>query len=93
MVDLISDAEFRSVMKKGAIGNFLGYYIDDQAAIVKHSINERIIGITGEVFKGIPRRVMVSGGNNKVKALKAVLEQGLVTELVTDQQTARALLT
>jgi DNA-binding transcriptional regulator LsrR (DeoR family) len=91
-VGLVTDEEFHSVRDNGAIGNFLGYYIDDQARIVDHSINQRIIGIPGHVFKRIPRRFMVSGGSNKVNALRAVLEQGLVTDLVTDQDTARALL-
>lgn len=91
-VELVTEKEFNSVRKKGAIGNFLGYYIDEQANIVEHSINERIIGIPGEVFRRIPRRFMISGGDNKVEALTAVLNQGLVTDLITDQITARALL-
>lgn len=92
-VGLVTDKEFNSVRKKGAIGNFLGYYIDHNAQIVNHSINERIIGIPGDVFKRIPKRFMLSGGSNKVDALHAVLAQGLVTDLITDQETARALLT
>lgn len=91
-VGLVSDKEFNSVRKKGAIGNFLGYYIDEKAAIVQHSINERIIGIPGDVFRRIPRRFMISGGPNKVEAIRAVLAQGLVTDLITDQKTAKALL-
>ncbi len=91
-VGLVSDKEFASVRKKGAIGNFLGYYINATADIVKHSINERIIGIPGDVFIRIPRRFMLSGGINKVEALQAVLSQGLITDLVVDSDTARALL-
>lgn len=91
-VELISDSEFESVSEAGAIGNFLGYYIDENAALVDHPINRRIIGITGEDFRPIPRRLMVSAGDNKVDALRAILSQGLVTDLVTDQKTAKALL-
>ncbi|MBX2883917.1 MAG: sugar-binding transcriptional regulator [Granulosicoccus sp.] len=91
-VDMVSDADFISVRKKGAIGNFLGYYIDDRADIVAHPINERIIGISGEQFRNIPRRIMISGGLNKVTALNAVLEEGLLTDIVTDSKTAKALL-
>jgi len=74
------------------IGNFLGYFIDTKAQLVDHPVNQRVIGISGEVFKRIPRRVMVSGGESKVKALRAVLEQGLVTDLFVDVATAKALL-
>lgn len=92
LVDLVNDEEFKSVRAKGAVGNFLGYYIDERAAIVDHAINERIIGIPGKVFKTIPRRFMLSAGESKVSAMRAVLSQGLFTDLITDQETARALL-
>jgi DNA-binding transcriptional regulator LsrR (DeoR family) len=41
---------------------------------------------------GIPRRVMISGGASKVRALAAILRRRLLTGLVTDQMTAQALL-
>jgi len=91
-VDLVTDAEIKSVSKSGAIGNFLGYYIDGNADLIDHAINRRIIGISGADFRPIPRRLMVSAGQNKVRALRAVLTKGLVTDLVTDQDTAKALL-
>lgn len=91
-VGLVDDSEVESVREAGAIGNFLGYFIDHRAAIVPHPINERIIGIDGATFKDIPERIMISAGENKVDAMRAVLEQGLPTGLVTDDATARALL-
>ena len=48
--------------------------------------------MSGEKFRQIPRRVIVSAGESKVKAMNAVLTKGLLTDLVTDQATARALL-
>ena len=89
---LVNSREYSSVRKAGAIGNFLGFYIDVEGKLVPHPINERIIGIPGSVFKGIPKRLMISAGLNKVEALKAVLSQGYVSDFVTDQITARALL-
>lgn len=91
-VGLVSDAEFRSVKANGAIGNFLGYYIDSEGAIVDHPVNQRVIGVSGEQFNTIPKRIMISGGDNKVSALLAVLNQGWITDLATDADTARALL-
>lgn len=91
-VGLVNDREVSSVRKRGAIGNFLGYFIDRDATIVSHPLNERIIGIDGRTFKGIPERIMISAGASKVEAMQAVLSQGLLTGLVTDDSTARALL-
>lgn len=88
----VSDAEFQEVSKAGAIGNFLGYYLDDQAEILDHPINRRVIGFPPGDFIKIPRRVMISGGPTKVPVLRALLQRGYFTDLVTDADTARALL-
>lgn len=91
-VGLVNAEEYDSLSSAGAVVNFLGFYLDQDGQLVKHPINERIIGIQGEVFKSISTRIMVSAGKNKVNALRAVLSQGYVTDLVTDQETALALL-
>ena len=91
-VELVTEKEFRSVRRAGAVGNFLGYYIDERARIVDHPINARIIGIDGETFRRLPERIMISAGEHKVPALRAVLAERLLTGLITDQRTARALL-
>ena len=91
-VGLVTAREYNSVRKAGAVGNFLGFYIDGKGALVDHPINERIIGIRGKTFKRIPKRIIISAGKNKVPALKAVLSMRLATHFVTDQDTAKALL-
>ena len=90
--DLVTDRELRGVRRAGAVGNFLGHYIDARADIVEHPLNARIVGIDGETFRRLPERIMISAGPSKRDALAAVLGRGLVTGLVTDQRTARALL-
>ncbi|WP_282610019.1 sugar-binding transcriptional regulator [Pelagibius sp. Alg239-R121] len=91
-VDFVNDADFASVRAAGAIGNFLGYYIGSEAEVIDHPVNRRVIGLHPREFIKIRQRIMISGGENKVAALSAILERGLVTGLVTDQKTARALL-
>jgi len=91
-MDFVTDEEFRDVMRAGAIGNFLGYYIDENAEVLDHPINRRVIGLRPGAFRAIPSRVMISGGPTKVRALRALLERGYLTELFTDQDTARAIL-
>lgn len=91
-VGLVSAKELKAVRAAGAIGNFLGYYIDADGDVIDHELNRRIIGIPGDAFAGIPERIMISAGANKVRPLHAVLSRGFVDALVTDQGTARALL-
>lgn len=92
-MSFVDDKDFADVQRAGAIGNFLGYYIDAHAAVIDHPVNRRVIGVRPEELKGIPERVMISGGENKVQALAAILGARLLTGLVTDQVTARMLLT
>ena len=88
----IDEEQLRSVRSAGAVGNFLGHYIDERAEIVDHPINRRVLGVRPDRLHAIERRVMISGGEMKVPALRAILEAGLLTEIVTDQDSARALL-
>ena len=88
----INEAEYQSVLKQGMTGNFLGYCIDRNANIIDHPFNRRVVGVDGDTFRVIPRRVMISAGINKVEAIRAIVSNGLVTDLITDETTARALL-
>lgn len=87
----VEDEEFHDIERAGAIGNFLGYYIDDDANIIDHPINRRVIGVRPEELTKVPQRFMISGGPSKVRALLAILKRGLLTGLVTDTRTARML--
>lgn len=88
----VSEQDFADVAGAGAVGNFLGYYIDENADVIDHRINDRVIGLRPEFLAKMPQRIMISGGRQKEAALAAILKKGLLTGLVTDQKTARALL-
>ena len=89
---MVSEAEYREVSKAGAIGNFLGYYLDDKARIIDHPINRRVIGFDPQEFVKLPRRIMISGGPAKAPILRALLAEGYFTGLITDDATAARLL-
>lgn len=91
-VGFIGEDDVALVRRAGAIGNFLGYYIDAGARIVDHPVNRRVLGMHPDDLARVPERWMISGGPDKVAALAAILGAGLVTGIVTDQDTARALL-
>jgi DNA-binding transcriptional regulator LsrR (DeoR family) len=88
----ITEADFAAVLRAGAVGNFLGYYIDKDAKVIEHEVNGCVIGLRPEELTRLPERIMISGGAQKVDALRAILRAGLLTGLVTDQNTARELL-
>lgn len=88
----VSERDFADVLEAGAVGNFLGYYIDYNGDVIDHRVNDRVIGLRPEFLTEIPQRIMISGGEQKVAALSALLGRRLLTGLVTDQRTARTLL-
>ncbi len=89
---VVGDDATTSMRESGAVGNFLGYYIDAQGDVLQHEINQRVLGVQQQDYLSINQRIMISAGSSKVEALSAVLKKGLVTALITDQSTARALL-
>ncbi|GGD10212.1 sugar-binding transcriptional regulator [Aureimonas glaciei] len=91
-VGYFSDAVFAEVLALGAIGNFLGYFMDAQGRIVDHPANECVVGVHPFDLGGVPCRVLVSGGTSKAPMMRMLLERGTFTHLVTDAATGRALL-
>lgn len=87
----LEEADFRSVKAAGAIGNYLGHFIDRNGDLVDHEINRRVVGVTPEASLGIPNRIMVAGGPTKVEALRICLHRNWITGLITDENTAAAL--
>jgi DNA-binding transcriptional regulator LsrR (DeoR family) len=51
-----------------------------------------MIGITLDELKAVPVRICAAGGAQKIDAIRAGLEGGYATHLVTDMATARVLL-
>lgn len=91
-VGFLTDDEFKSVLAAGAIGNCFGYYLDRDANILDHPINNRVVGLRPDEALSIPKRIMISGGKNKVPILRKLLERGWPTGLITDEKTGRALM-
>jgi len=81
-----------NLLKKGAVGSINLRYFDRNGQLVPSEINDRIIGLTLDEFKRIPRVVGIAGGSAKVEAIRAALRAKLLNVLVTDNITATMLL-
>lgn len=77
---------------QGAVGTIIGRMLDEDGSQIYTEMDERMIGVTLEEIKPIPCRLAVAGGKQKIDAIKATLKGGYVTHLVTDYETASALL-
>lgn len=89
---LIDEETRRSLLEAGAVGECAGIYLDAAGQPVTHQISRHMIGAELEVLRALPRVMLASGGLQKVGVLRACLAAGLGNVLVTDLETARALI-
>lgn len=81
-----------ALVARGAVGDIVGRYIDRNGRIVDPELNERTVGIQIDQLRRAPLTIAVIAGNSKHAIARAVVRNGLCTVLVTDEDTANALL-
>jgi DNA-binding transcriptional regulator LsrR (DeoR family) len=75
----------------GGVGDILGTVIDANGNPIDHPINEKVIGIGIPDLARIPNVILAAGGAHKITVCRAILGLGLINTFVTDEATARAL--
>ena len=88
----LKESAIKNYLEKGAIGTILGRMIDQNGQQIYTEIDDRMIGVTLDEIKDIPCRLAVAGGPQKVEVVRATLKGKYPTHLVTDYETAKALL-
>lgn len=86
------DDEVGELIRLGAVGDIAGRFFGPDGNEVPASSHRRLIAVAFEQLKRAPLRLAVAGGPWKVRAILGALRAGLVNVMVTDEQTARALL-
>lgn len=88
----LTEADRRSLIEAGAVGDVLYNFIAEDGRPVKHEVNDRVISADLTLIRRCPERVLISGGREKRLAIKAAMRNLMPTTLVTDEQTALGLL-
>lgn len=88
----VSDGDRRALIAAGAVGDVLHHFFDRDGRLVDHPLNDRIVSIPIAQVRAVPRRVVASGGAEKVEALLGALRLLAGTVLITNEETARALI-
>ena len=88
----ISEAERRSLIEAGAVGDVLYNFIDAAGDIVAHEVNDRVISANLARLRKTPERVLISGGREKISAIRGVINTLGPTVFITDEITARTLI-
>lgn len=90
--DIVTADDLAALQAANAVGDIALRYIDPDGAPLNLELNARIIGLTLEQLKHIPRVIGVAGGEAKYRMIRAALRGGLLDVLVTDHVTAQGLL-
>ncbi len=84
--------ELHDLEARGAIGDICLRFFDSEGRPVDGPLDERVIGMTIDELRAVPRVVAVAGGDRKVAAIRSCILGGCINVLITDQFTARKLL-
>lgn len=88
---MIEIQELVQVKAAGGAGEILGHYFDEDGNAIATELTDRTLTLPLNDLRDT-RIVAVAGGVDKIRAIKSVLESRLLSGLVTDERTARALL-
>jgi deoxyribonucleoside regulator len=80
------------LVRKGAVGDVLGRFVDADGNIVDPALDERTVGLGLDRLRAAETAIFVVAGRAKHDIARTVVTSGLCTVLVTDDATARALL-
>ena len=81
------------IRRTGAVGDVCGHLFTAEGRLVESEFQRRVIAIAAAPLSRIPRVIGVAAGRRKAEAVLGALRCGLVNVLVTDEETARAVLT
>ncbi len=91
-VGLVSRSEVDDLAAAGAVGDICAHWIDDRGRLVDHPLNSRAVALPPQKLRAIPCVVIASGGLSKTAVIRGVLKGSMCNVLITDEQTAAAVL-
>jgi len=87
-----SQKELDLLKKRGAVGEMHGEYFNVEGEPLEMEHHHRLISIRLETLRKMKHVVGVAGGSDKIDALQAALKGGFIHSLITDEVTARTLI-
>ena len=88
----MTEQEREELRSRGAVGDVCLRYFNADGVDIDSTFDARVIGMTAAEIRSVTRRIAVAGGPAKVDAIRAAARGGWVNVLVTDVQTAQALI-
>ncbi|WP_405403667.1 sugar-binding transcriptional regulator [Paracoccus sp. Ld10] len=88
---MIEPREIAEINAAGGVGEMMGYFFDAEGRVLKTTLSARTLSV--DLARGQGQRIVViAGGAEKIAAIRAVLNSGRLSGLITDEATARDLM-
>ena len=84
--------DLEHLRQEGSVGDICGHFFDSAGVEVPSSFKDRIVGISLADLRSNALTIAVAGGPDKVLPLIGALHGGFIKVLITDEQTAHAIL-
>lgn len=88
---MIEPREIAEINAAGGVGEMMGYFFDATGRVLDTTLSARTLSVDLDRGQG-QRIVVIAGGAEKVAAIRAVLNSGRLSGLITDEATARDLM-
>ena len=88
----LAASDVESLVARGAVGDLVGRFIDAEGRVVDEDLDGRTVGIGLDGLRSADWAIAVIGGRDKHAVARAVARSGLCSVLVTDEETAKAVL-
>jgi DNA-binding transcriptional regulator LsrR (DeoR family) len=89
--NVFTKQELEKLRAQGWVGDICLRFFNESGKPVSTPLSSRVIGMSLEQLKKVPRTVGMAGGKRKFTAIKGVLEGNLIHVLITDHLTAERL--
>ncbi|WP_101697112.1 sugar-binding transcriptional regulator [Clostridium minihomine] len=89
---IVSKNDFFYLSMRGAVGDVLSHFFDKEGNLVHTGIEDRLISTPLDTLRQLDNVVGVAAGPTKVEAIRAALRGKYLDTLITDEETARALI-
>ncbi len=91
-LDIIDRNIIEKIEEQGAVGNVLGHFFDKKGNFIVSEIEDVIVSISIQNLFKFKSRIAVAGGEYKREAIRGAILSGIVNILITDEDTAKFLL-
>ena len=88
----LTPADVEVLVEEGAVGDVIGRFVGADGKPVDQELDSRTVGLSLDALKASDTAIAVVAGDGKHEVARALVNNGLCTVLITDDQTAAALL-